>query len=425
MKIGIIGAGYVGLSAGYKLSKDKNQVTIFEKSNKPGGLASGFRLKNWDWELEEHYHHWFSSDDEVKKLAKDVGHNVSFFRPKTSVVYDEEIYQLDSPLSLLKFPHLKYVDRVRTGLVLAYLKFTPYWKNLEKITTRDFLIRYMGIESWKILWEPLMVGKFGKYAEKIPASWFWARIKKRTASLGYPKGGFESFAKHIAEEIGNNDGEIKYGIDIEKIKKVKSGIEITYSKGTKEIFDRVICTLPVYAYLKITTGLPAKYVNSLKPLKGIGAITVVLILKKSYFDDGTYWLSVNDLSYPFLAVVEHTNFIDSANYGGDVILYVGNYKDVDHKYFKMSESEIVDEYLSGLKRINPKFNKSWTKEALVFKTPFAQPIVPLNYSKNIPSITTPIKGLYIANMQQVYPWDRGTNYAVELGNKVADIVMKK
>ena len=31
--------------------------------------------------------------------------------------------------------------------------------------------------------------------------------------------------------------------------------------------------------------------------------------------------------------------------------------------------------------------------------------------------------VFLANIQQVYPWDRGTNYAVELGQKAAKLIV--
>ena len=61
----------------------------------------------------------------------------------------------------------------------------------------------------------------------------------------------------------------------------------------------------------------------------------------------------------------------------------------------------------------------------LFKTPFSQPIIPINYSKIMPPFETPLKNVYLTNIQQVYPWDRGTNYAVELGQKIAKIVSEK
>jgi protoporphyrinogen oxidase len=91
MKIAIIGAGFTGLSAAYQLSKKGHDVTVFERDAQPGGLAIGFKEKNWDWTFERHYHHWFTNDKFVLGLAKEIGHKVLIKRPKASVYVNEKI----------------------------------------------------------------------------------------------------------------------------------------------------------------------------------------------------------------------------------------------------------------------------------------------------------------------------------------------
>ena len=423
MKIGIIGAGYTGLTAGLRLAKGGHDVTILEANDKVGGLAGGFKEKGWEWSLDEHYHHWFTGDRAVKNLAKEIGNKIFFLRPKTSTLYRGKISQIDSPLNLLKFPHLSFIDRFRTGLVVAYLRITPNWRPLEKITSKEFLIKTMGEKSWEVLWKPLFVSKFGKYADEIPASWFWARIKKRTPSLGYPTGGFEVFAKDIAKAVEKYHGKIICNTKVEEIKRIKSKIMVNTSQKKYE-FDKVICTLPAFSFVRITKGLKESYLNRLKPLLGIGAATLILSLKHKFFEDGTYWLNINDKEHPFLALVEHTNFIDKKYYNNEHLLYIGNYLETTHKLFHLSKEELLNVYEKYLKKINPKFDKSWIINSYLFKSTFAQPIFPLNYSKQIPNMETSIDGLYLANMQQIYPWDRGTNFAVELGERVADLVIK-
>ncbi len=424
MKIAIIGAGFTGLAAGFKLAKKGHNVTLFEMNDIPGGLAIGFKNKNWKWDLEEHYHHLFKTDDAIQDLAKEIGFNITYIRPKTSTYYKESISQIDSPLNLLRFKHLPIFDRVRTGIVLAYLKLTNSWESLEKITAKKFLVSTMGANSWEVLWGPLLKKKFGKYATKIPASWFWARVKSRTAYLGYPDGGFKKFAEQIKKHTEKNGGKFLFGTRIEEIKKKNGKFILTTNKGVDYEFDKVICTLPTYLFTKITKGLPKNYIESTKGLEGIGATNLVLTLDESFLTDGTYWLNINEEVFPFLCIVEHTNFVTAKNYGGKKIIYIGNYLPSNHKYFEYTAKQLLKEYLPYLKIVNKDFKVESVKEMKLFKARFAQPIVTKNYSKKIPAIKTPIDGLYLANIQQVYPWDRGTNYAVDLGNKVADIILK-
>lgn len=423
MKIGIIGAGFTGLAAGLFLSEKGHKVAIFEKEEKPGGLTIGFKEPNWKWILERHYHHIFVSDYSIRELAKKVGQKIIFERPKTSTFIDGDIYQLDSPFNLLLFPKLSVLDRIRTGIILLYLKLTPFWKPLEKITASDFLKSAMGKVSWRILWEPLFEKKFGEYKNEISASWFWARIKKRSASLGYPVGGFEEFAKRVEETISKNKGIFYYGTQVSEIRKMRKGLEIV-ANGENYNFDRIICTLPSGIFVKITKNLPSSYTKNLLQLKGLGAVNLILTLDKKFLEDGTYWLNVNEKKFPFLAVVEHTNFINPRFYSGDKIIYVGNYLPYGHPYFQKNADGLLREFTPFLKKINPKFHSSWVKYASLFKTPFAQPVIPLNYSKKLPKLNTPIPGLYLANIEQVYPWDRGTNYAVELGGKAAKLCLR-
>src|SRR5258708_2952875 len=160
MKVGIIGAGFTGLAAGFKLSKNSHAVTIFELNDVPGGLAIGFQDKKWKWSLEAHYHHLFKTDYAIQELAKEIDFNITYIRPKTSTYYKGTINQIDSPLNLLRFKHLLFSERVRTGIVLAYLKFTNSWKSMEKVTAEKYLVRSMGNKSWDVLWGPLMKKKF-------------------------------------------------------------------------------------------------------------------------------------------------------------------------------------------------------------------------------------------------------------------------
>mgnify|MGYP001564361168 CR=1 FL=1 len=422
MRICVIGAGFVGLTCALRLSKMGHEVTVIEKEGGPGGLAIGFKDKKWRWPLEKHYHHLFTSDWAIRNLAQEVGHKISFRRPKTSTYFGGNIYQLDSPISLLRFPHLGILDKIRTSAALLYLRLTPRWESLEKVTSRRFLKSMMGENTWRVLWDPLFSKKFGKYAKQISASWFWARVKKRSASLGYPEGGFESLAKSVEKMARKSGAKFLYNTGVSDIKKKAGKLEIIADNGGPEVFDKIICTLPTPLFFKITKGLPRNYKNRFSGLLGLGAVNLVLALKTPLLRDGTYWLNVNEPGFPFLAVVEHTSFGKKSQYGGDHIVYVGNYLEPTHLYFSKTAEQLLREFSSYLKKISPHFSLGLVRKSWVFKAPFAQPVVGKNYSRKIPPLKTPINGLYLANIQQVYPWDRGTNYAVELGNRVSKLV---
>jgi protoporphyrinogen oxidase len=417
MKIAIIGAGFTGLSAAYQMTKNGHTVTILEKDSQPGGLAVGYQEKGWDWTLEAFYHHWFTNDKAILDLAKELNYPVLIKRPQTSSLIDNKIYQLDSPSTLLTFQKLSLSQRLQMALALAPLRFNPFWKPLERITATSYLKKTIGQKAYQILWEPLLIGKFGKSADTISLAWFWARISKRTTNLAYPEGGFLRFAERIEQAVKENGGIIHYNTSVQNISEKNGKVSL----GKYGTFDKVIVTLPSFAFLKIASKLPESYKKSLMQLKGLGAIILIMRLKKPFFKDNTYWLSVCDTKAPILAIVEHTNFMDSKNYNNEHLVYMGHYLPPDHPYFTMNEEQLLKTFDQFLKKLNPEYKKSLIG-LKKFAVPFAQPIIPINYSKMIPPFETPLKNVYLANMQQVYPWDRGTNYAVELGKKVANLI---
>ena len=157
----------------------------------------------------------------------------------------------------------------------------------------------------------------------------------------------------------------------------------------------------------------------------MGAIVLTLSITNQLSTQGYYWYNIpKEQGYPFLAVVEHTNYLSPEYFGGDHIIYCGDYRDADHPYFEMTKEQIVEEFLPSLKRINPDFDPSWVKKSWLYRTKYAQPVPELNHSTRIPPIQTPIQGLYFASMSQVYPWDRGTNFAVEIGRRAAGMMVE-
>jgi protoporphyrinogen oxidase len=427
MKIAVIGAGFTGLSSAYELISKNHEVVVFEKDANPGGLAIGYREKNWDWTLEKHYHHWFTNDKSILDLAKKINYEVIITRPKTSVFVKNKIYQLDSPFSVLKFPLLSLFERLRMSAVIGFLKYDPFWKELEKYRASAVLPNTMGKKAYEMIWQPLFINKFGSFSNNVSLAWFWARIKKRTSSLAYPKKGFLNLANALVDEIRKKGAKVLFQTEILELETENEKIKIKFKnidgKIIDEVFDKAIITVPSFLFLKIAPSLPQNYKDSLGKLKGLGATNLILRLNKPFFRDNTYWLSICDKNAPIMAIVEHTNFMDKQNYNNEHIVYLGNYKSDNDVYFSMTKEEMLKKFDPYLKKINPTYEKNIIGFEL-FKAPFAQPIIPINYSKILPPFKTPFKNLFLANIEQVYPWDRGTNYAVELGQKVCEYILK-
>ncbi len=419
MNIGIIGAGIAGLSAAFDLAAQGHRVTIFEASDRPGGLASGFKDNRWDWELERFYHHWFQTDAAIIGLINELGlRNKLFFpQPITTLFINEKLYPATPLWRNLLLP-ISPLAKLRYALSGVYLRLTRNWRALEKVTAHEWLIKTMGAETYRVLWKPLLIGKFGKYYRDVNMAWMWARLHKRSVKLGYFEGGFQAFNQALADAVAQRGAVIQYNSPVHAIEPQGGGLAVKTADGS-HTFDRVLATTSPTLLERLTPSLPSSYLAQLHKLKSMGAIVITLALKHRLTAQH-YWINLpKTANFPFLALVEHTNFISREHYGGDHIVYCGDYLEAGHPYFRMSKDELLAKFLPSLKRFNPDFQPEWVRASWLFKEIYAQPVPPLNHSQNIPPLKTPVSGLYWASMSQVYPWDRGTNYAVEIGRRVA------
>ena len=184
----------------------------------------------------------------------------------------------------------------------------------------------------------------------------------------------------------------------------------------------MIACMLAHVFQKLAPQLPAEYEQKLTGVRWQSAMCYVMALKHSL--SPIYWLNISDEEIPFLAVIEHTNFIERERYGGYHVVYLANYLHPEHPFLGMEIDELEREYLPHLTKINPEFSPDWIAERWLFKGPYAQPIVTTGYRDKIPEHRTPVPGLYLATMSQIYPEDRGQNYSIKMGQQVAALAVE-
>jgi protoporphyrinogen oxidase len=415
MEYGILGGGALGLVAALRLAQRGERVTVYEREPVAGGLAAGFQIDD-AW-LEKFYHHLFRTDTGIQRLIAELGlaDRLRWPRPRTVTLWEGKTYQLDSPQTVLQFPPLTLPQRVRMAAALAFLKLAPV-RPMEGQLATAWLRRWMGEAPYRVVWEPLLRGKFGATREEIALSWFWARIHDRTTELGYLRGGFQAVYDRLVERIRALGGEVNLGVAVAQVVTAPDGKLLVVTDAGERLFDRVISTLPPRLLCRLVPELPGDYRARYDWGRAYGAHCLILALDRQLTD--SYWMNVNDPGFPFLALVEHTNYMPTGDYGDRRLIYLGNYRPMDDPLFKQSKEEVLAEFLPHLARINPAFTPEWVTESWVFSAPFAQPIVTTDYKEHIPPFDTPIPGLYEASMFQVYPHDRGQNDSVLLAEEL-------
>lgn len=370
--------------------------------------------------LERYYHHIFRSDRQMIELIEELGlgGSLRFHKTTTGVFRDGRIHPFSTPLEMLTSPLYGLPAGVRFGLSSAWLKLVRDGERFTDRTALSWLRKWAGRRATEAVWEPLLRGKFGDRADRVSMAWLWARVHCRTFELGYMDGGFERVYATLADRIAERGGKVEFGKRMETIRQDGDGGQVTVrtADGATYAFDHLIVTTAQPAFAKAADA-PAD--DAVWRNQYLGATCFVLELDRSAIP--YYWLNINEPGFPFLAVVEHTQMIDPAQYGGRHILYVGNYVERDDWRFTTEPAELLERFLPWLKRINPEFDRSWIQDWHFSRAPFAQPVVTPEYKALIPGHGTHLSGVTLATMAQIYPQDRGQSYSVELGHKAARI----
>lgn len=434
--VGVVGGGIAGLTAALRLAQAGHRVTLWERGPRLGGQAVAFSLAPDGGPegpfLEHFYHHLFQSDREIVELCNELGIGDQLMWLPSNVGYfaDGKIWPLNGALDLLRLGFLPFHDRVRVGLVTAYLQRVRNWRRFERVTAAAWLRRALGQRAYDRTFGAQLRAKFGRYHDQVAMVWFWGKIWLRTTSrrspldqekLGYPRGSFSTIVDAIAASARGAGATLQTSLGPTALEPRGDGTwDAVFDAAERVACDAIVVTTPSPIMLRLAPPLPADYQAKLTGMTYEAATVVLMELTQAL--SSIYWLNVADPDLPFTGIIEQTNFIPPSEYDGRHYVYLSTYLEPDHPFFAMPEAELIATYLPYLKRINPAFEEEWIERWWVFRERAAQPIIGLNYSARIPDHRTPLPGLYLANTSQIYPEDRGTNYSVRLGNRVAALI---
>ncbi|MEP0765135.1 MAG: NAD(P)/FAD-dependent oxidoreductase [Fimbriimonadia bacterium] len=427
----VVGGGFSGLGVAYGLAERGVEVTLCEADLELGGLAGTFPVG--EVRLEKFYHHWFTSDTVALEMVHRLGLGENLVRKPTFTGswYSGRVHRLSTPLDLLRFSPLPLVDRLRLARLVLRARAAEDWRELEHITAREWLIRLGGERVYRVVWEPLLRGKFGAYADDIAAVWIWGKLRLRGGSRGrkrqeellYLRGGFGRLAEAMAEHVVARGGEVRLDAPVTQVL-VKSGrAEGVRLADSRELSaDAVVLTLAPEQALALLPQVPERLSALLDGIPYLAAQCLVLELDRSLSE--AYWLNVTDTEAPFVGVIEHTNFEPPDKYAGRHIVYLSKYLPAEHPDYLASEQAVTERYVEHLTRMFPSIREGWLLRTSLWRARYAQPVVLTDYGGRIPPRRTEVEGLWLCNMAQVYPEDRGTNYALKHGLECAEQMLR-
>ncbi|MCX8516378.1 MAG: NAD(P)/FAD-dependent oxidoreductase [Alphaproteobacteria bacterium] len=440
----IIGAGFAGLSAARQLCMAGLRPLVLEASDSVGGLGGDFAFHD-GVRLEKFYHHWFNNDTAIQQLIIDLGLEKNILRrpSRVGLYYNRQLWRLSTPLDLLRFRALPFISRMRLGLLVLYVRLIKNWRRLEHLSIEQWLKPIVGQRAYDLVWRPLITAKFSIYARDINAVWMWKKLALRGGSrqkngdeeLLYYRGGFGQLARQLANDVVCRGGVIKLNHQVDRAL-IKNGqiIAIETSENNKGkpqsnnktarqqfTADKYIFTpaLPLVSTM-LRDYHDAAFHQQLRAIRYLGNMCLVLRLKHSLSE--TYWINVNDPGFPFVGVIEHTNFDPPKHYGGSHMVFLSRYIATSDPLWQYNDQDYADYCFQHLKKMFPQFDKNWVLDYALWREPYAQPIMEKHYSRLIPPVQLPVANGYLCTMAQIYPEDRGTNYAVREGERLGKML---
>lgn len=415
----IIGGGITGLSAAYMAAVAGKKVTVIEAGEKFGGLLSTFEIGGN--RLEFYYHHFFTHDRELHWLINELGLKEKLFYRKTSMgVYNQgKIYRFDTPLDLMRFKPINFLDKIRFGLTSTYLGKIARWKNNENIACINWFSKWAGKSTTASLWAPLLKIKFGPYAPSVPLSWMIGRMRQRMNSrksgderLGYLEGSLQLLLDTLLEKLKQLNVDLVPNAPVEKITFENNRVTSVKTPLSNYTGKNFLFTIPGTYLSRLLEKEQPQLAQRLSSIRYFGAVCVILELSQPLSD--IYWLNIADEGFPFGGIIEHTNFIAEREYNGSHIAYLSRYFAGEEAIASMTEEEIKEMMIKQLPKIYPGFDKSRIKNSFVFRTNTAATVCDLNFSEKVPGCKTETDNLYIANMSHVYPDERSTNNSIKI-----------
>ena len=422
MRVAVVGAGAMGLAAAYHAAKAGHQVTVIEAGPEAGGMAAHFDFGGLS--LERYYHFVCKTDQPTFDLMAELGIGDRMCWRSTSMGYfvEGKLHKWGDPVSLLRFPGLDMLSKLRYGALMFLSSKRERWDALETTSAKDWITRWCGRAVYQRMWHPLFALKFYEYANEVSAAWIWTRIRRLGRSrrslmqeeLGAIDGGTETLVAALAAAITRLGGDVRLGTSAEEVVIERNAVKGVRTATGLVPAEAVISTVPTPLVSRLIPGLPEELKARYDAIENIGVICLVFKLKRSVTPH--FWVNIVDPGIPIPGIIEFSNLRRT----DDTIVYVPYYMPTGNPRWTWSDAALSDEAFAAIRRINPALTEADRMDVHVARLRYAQPICPPGFAAMIPPVQTPVRGLQVADTCFYYPEDRGISESVRFGKMMAN-----
>jgi protoporphyrinogen oxidase len=415
LQAAVIGGGITGLASALRIASAGHSVTLIESEDDLGGLGTTFPYAGGH--LERFYHCVLPEDGALIRLIQEVGLGAELHWRETGMgfMYRNRVYPLNTPLDLLRFEPLSFVDRLRMGLMGIRARTQGLNPRLDSVTVGDWIRDMAGPRAFEILWKPLLEAKIGDGYPGIPALWLSSRMNREKSTKlevkGYLTRGYRSLIDAIAQALRDRGVTIRLRTGVAQIERDGERMALRLADGTRESWDVVVATSPLVRFQDMTRGLGLEPAIADLALDYQGVVSGVFLMRQPL--SRYYWMPIVDSGATCQGVIEMSNLVPLERSNGLRVTYLVNYTHRSGALFAKSDAELLRRYRADLLQLFPAVGHTVVDQFL-FRAPFVEPIWRLGYRDLCPP-TSVIRGrLYLACTAQVYPRVNSWNSCCEV-----------
>jgi len=418
MRIGVVGAGLMGLALAHRLARKGNEVTVIERDRQLGGLTTYHDFGGFFW--DRFYHVILPTDRHLIEFARELGlgDQLRWRTTRTGFFVDRTFSSLDNAWDFLKFPPLSLWSKFRLGLTLLYASRIDDWRRLERVSVEDWLVRVSGRATYEKLWRPLLLAKLGENYRRVSAVFIWSYIKRmfsaregsaRKEQLGHVSGGYKAVFEALAQSIQEAGGEIRTQVGVERIEADGDRIRISTDAGATA-FDKVVFTGPV-SVLRNVASSELVAVSGGSDVEYLGVICMVLVTRRPLMP--YYILNIADDEIPFTGVIGMSTIVDTRETAGRYITYIPKYLLSTDEALRVPDDAVRESFMAGIRRLFPDFDLDDIESVHINRAIKVQPLQVLNYSELVPETSTRNSNFFVLNTAQFVNSTLNNNSVIE------------
>lgn len=427
MRIGLVGAGLMGLSIADHLASAGHRVDVYEKGPQIGGLATWHDFDHFVW--DRFYHVILPTDSDLLGFMDRIGlgDRIRWGATQTGYYVDSKFYPLSNNVDFLRFPPLSLWSKFRLAATILYCSRIDDWRRLEKITVESFLRKTSGNATFEKFWRPLLLAKLGEQYKRVSAVFIWSYIKRMFSArdaaaakeqLGHVSGGYKVVFDRVRSRIEAAGGSVVTGADVTQVKAHSNG-GVDIQLGSRvEHYDKVIFTGPVNVMRQVVDQNLVEIPAGGKDVEYLGVVCMVLITRTPIMP--YYILNIGDERIPFTGIIGMSNLVSTQETAGLHFAYLPKYVLSDDPILQRSDEELRDLFFQGLFEMFPNYPRENIVGVHMNRAIKVQPLQVLNYSSLVQQPRTKHSDFYVVNTAQFVNNTLNNNQVIRTANAFLD-----